>query len=302
MKIFRYLLLLTYTCCLSSISAQSGITDEEIWVVQKDQKLYFKHVVERGNTLYGLARSYGMSSETFSSKVQGLTKDNLQIGDTLWIPLEKEMLTSLPSKPSKAIYYRVQPKENLFRIARIYLGVKEEQVMVMNRMESIQVNIDQDLLLGYLDFKQSKIYPMETNVKTPLNSSPKVVTTEPTKPNFEQQNHSEQNPLKQEVAVEPMHTVTKTYQERSGVAIWFDDTDSQSGLFVMHESAPVNSILHITNPMFNKTIQAKVVGNIPPNTYPKEVIVVISPAVAKSLGALDKRFFTKIKYEVHTLQ
>ena len=301
MKVYLNILM-CLTFYLTSMTAQQQSTNDPLWVEQKDQKLYFVHVVEKGNTLYSLARKFNMTIEEFSSKAQGMTKDVLQIGDTLWIPLENQSLRGVPSTHSKSIYYRVQAKENLFRIARVYLGVKEEQIMVLNRMENTQINIDQDLLLGYLDFTSTPTIQKDSKESTDNYPNTKIADRASELPPNSNQKSDESSSGKIINSSESSPSVVKTFQERSGVAIWFDDTDAQSGLFVMHETAPVNSTIYITNPMFNKTIQAKVVGNIPPNTYPKEVIVVISQAVAKSLGALDKRFFAKIKYEVHTLQ
>ena len=48
--------------------------------------------------------------------------------------------------------------------------------------------------------------------------------------------------------------------------------------------------------MKGATVYAKVIGRIPNNVYGKEVIVIVAPSVAKTLGAIDERFFVKIKY------
>ena len=45
-----------------------------------------------------------------------------------------------------------------------------------------------------------------------------------------------------------------------------------------------------------KTLYAKVIGKIPQNAFGDEVIIIVSPSVAKQLGAKDERFFVKIKY------
>jgi hypothetical protein len=48
--------------------------------------------------------------------------------------------------------------------------------------------------------------------------------------------------------------------------------------------------------MFDTSVFAKVVGNIPPNYFPPGIRVVVSPGVAHLLGVIDSRFYVKIKY------
>jgi hypothetical protein len=67
-------------------------------------------------------------------------------------------------------------------------------------------------------------------------------------------------------------------------------------MFALHPTARVNSVIELHNPMMNRKVLAKVIGNIPPNTYPEEVKVIISPKTAKSLGVIDQRFFVKMRY------
>jgi transcription elongation GreA/GreB family factor len=71
-----------------------------------------------------------------------------------------------------------------------------------------------------------------------------------------------------------------------------DETD----LMAMHRKAEVGSVISIYNPMSRRTVYAKVVGRIPDTVYKDDVIVVVSPLVAKLLGAIDPRFFVKVKY------
>jgi hypothetical protein len=48
--------------------------------------------------------------------------------------------------------------------------------------------------------------------------------------------------------------------------------------------------------MKNRTAYAKVIGRIPDRAYGDEIIVVLSPSVAKMLGARDPKFFVEIRY------
>ena len=48
--------------------------------------------------------------------------------------------------------------------------------------------------------------------------------------------------------------------------------------------------------MNKRRVYAKVIGRIPENVYGSDVVVVISPTVAKFLGAKDPRFLVKLRY------
>lgn len=265
------------------VSAQDSESINLRFAIAVDSQLVLPHIVKRGNTIYSLSKTYNLQVDSLIKAINVGNELILSLGDTLLIPINGSSLSGSRESPDDiAIYYRVKPKENLFRIARFYLKLREEQIMVLNQMENTNLGIGQELLLGYLSTYRSPAAPMVEVEDSAEDLHPdtifKVASELETKFEWVEKR--------------------KVYQESNGVAIWFADTDYNSGRFIMHESAPVNSIIAITNPMFNKTVYAKVVGNIPPNTYPKEVIAVISPMVAKELGALDKRFYAKIKYEV----
>lgn len=84
--------------------------------------------------------------------------------------------------------------------------------------------------------------------------------------------------------------------ENKGIAIWRNNGFGKNKMFALHATARINSYIELDNPMMDRVVYAKVVGNIPPNTYPEEVKVIISPKTASNLGVLDQRFFIKMKY------
>ena len=48
--------------------------------------------------------------------------------------------------------------------------------------------------------------------------------------------------------------------------------------------------------MLNRKVIAKVVGNLPPKAHKKNVDLIISPKVAETLGAVDKRFYVQVRF------
>ena len=80
--------------------------------------------------------------------------------------------------------------------------------------------------------------------------------------------------------------------------IWFPvRKKNKNDIFALHNSAPINSILEVTNPMNKRSIFVKVIGRPSRNVYfGPNVKVVLTPKVAKMLGARDSRFYVNINY------
>ncbi|HEY8784286.1 MAG TPA: LysM peptidoglycan-binding domain-containing protein [Mucilaginibacter sp.] len=86
-------------------------------------------------------------------------------------------------------------------------------------------------------------------------------------------------------------------KNEKGVATWIDDPSlDPNKKLVLHRTAPIGTVIKITNPMTNRTTFAKVVGRFTDNEATKDVIIVMTKNVADSLGALDKRFQVSISY------
>jgi LysM repeat protein len=86
-------------------------------------------------------------------------------------------------------------------------------------------------------------------------------------------------------------------KNEKGVATWIDDASlDPNKKFVLHRTAPIGTVIKITNPMTNRTTFAKVVGSFTDSESTKDVVIIMTKSVADSLGALDKRFRVEISY------
>lgn len=186
------------------------------------------------------------------------------------IPDENVFFTKKDKVKAYPLYYVVQPKETLFKIARTYFNVPLETIATFNQLADNQVKIGQSLLIGWYIPSVSK--PQEK--ETLQNQTKNTLADEHDRP----------------------ATVAKTVHEQT-VAIWNKNIEDNGAFFCMHATAAVGSTLIITNPMFNLSVEAKVVGNIPQGIYTNDVMLIVSPSVAKALKVLDTRFFAKITYE-----
>jgi LysM repeat protein len=86
-------------------------------------------------------------------------------------------------------------------------------------------------------------------------------------------------------------------KNEKGVATWMDDPGlDPNKKLVLHRTAPVGTVIKITNPMTNRTTFAKVVGRFTDTEATKDVVIVMTKNVADALGAVDKRFHVELSY------
>ena len=69
-------------------------------------------------------------------------------------------------------------------------------------------------------------------------------------------------------------------------------------MLALHQTAPIGTVIKITNPMTGKSTFAKVVGKFTQNESSKDAIIVVTKATADLIGALDKRFQATLIYGV----
>lgn len=86
-------------------------------------------------------------------------------------------------------------------------------------------------------------------------------------------------------------------KSEKGVATWIDDAGlDPNKKLVLHRTAPIGTVIKITNPMTSKTTFAKVVGRFTESEATRDVILIMTKNVAESIGALDKRIHVNISY------
>ncbi len=236
-------------------------------------KFYFIKIVEKGETLYRIAKQNQIEVDQILNINETPCQDEIQLGDTLLLPFNRSWYSTSTTteKSYKEIFYRVSQGDNLFRLSRIMLGVHEEIIMSLNQFVNTDIKIGQQLLMGY--------YHIEVrSAKESIHSGLDDIV-----------------PLANTTDASPVRV--KNYISQNGPVLWFDDESFGDELFVMHLYAKPGSDIFIYNPMLKRRIKARVIGNIPPNTYPKEILALLSPAAAKALGALDTKFYVRMKYE-----
>ena len=69
-------------------------------------------------------------------------------------------------------------------------------------------------------------------------------------------------------------------------------------MLALPPSAPIGTIIKITNPMTQKSTFAKVVGKFTENESTKGAIIVLTKTAAELIGAVDRRFQVSLVYGI----
>ncbi|HEA30526.1 MAG TPA: LysM peptidoglycan-binding domain-containing protein [Leeuwenhoekiella sp.] len=98
---------------------------------RKEQE-FKTHTVEQGETIYSLAKMYGVSEETIKRYNEQLNTAELRTGEEIKIPVNNGKMTSETQKPTKTNRkHVVKPKETIYGLASMY-GITIEELMELN--------------------------------------------------------------------------------------------------------------------------------------------------------------------------
>jgi LysM repeat protein len=252
--------------------------------------LVYNHTIRKGHTVYSLAK-YFQISEAEILRVNNLNSErSISINQTVYIPFDHrilfkgENLASIKYGLYIPVYYTVQAKDNLFRISKYLFDQPISSMMKRNKMEDYNLSLGQKLLVGWMPIDTDKIIVKPDDIGA-------------ISPNL---------PVKDTIGLyiknelfNPDASIQKASRKLSkykGIAIWDRNSSDKKNMFALHSSAQSNSIIEIYNPLLNRTAYATVVGQIPKQSYPEDVSLIISPKVAEALGALDTRFLVEVKF------
>ncbi|WP_218859008.1 DPBB and LysM peptidoglycan-binding domain-containing protein [Mucilaginibacter sp. E4BP6] len=308
---FRILLLVTILLT-STTSLFANSLRDSIGVENKDGKKIILHKVDPKDNYYSIGRRYKVSPKAIMQYNNNAT---MQIGVIIKVPTDKPFLESsynTPQKPqptSPVVVkqhvtppvqsqpeqvqqtapeqkpmatssnvptqdYKVSAGETLYSIAKRF-GTTVEDITSINGLTSTTLTPGQII----------KVRAGQTPAPTaPVTAKPDATSVVV--------------PADSANAVKFNTNHYGLYEkDEKGVATWMDDADlDPNKKLVLHRTAPIGTVIKITNPMTNLTTYAKVVGRFTDNEANKDVIIVVTKNVADSLGALDKRFHVSISY------
>jgi len=249
------------------------------------------HKVEAKESYYSIARKYHVNPQTV---IQFNSNRSLQIGTIIRVPTERPFKEAGATKtqtsggPKVAVIdYKVGPREYLGLIARKF-NTTIEDLKTLNNLTSNNLSIGQIIKVPYGTAPQEELAPPPpAPVDTPIVNS----GSQPT------QIDSSRN-ASDRLKLPPARYGLREVNER-GPAIWIADENLDgTKMLALHQTAPIGTVVKITNPMTGKSTFTKVVGKFTQNESTKDVIIVVTKAAADLIGVMDKRFQATLVYGV----
>jgi LysM repeat protein len=237
----------------------------------------FRHTMAPKQTLYSLAEFYGLSLNDLYLYNPGLRNTGISVGQAIRIPIpNRAILRYRPEDYHPEAYvpvcYVVRKGDTMYRIGKQHFRMPMDTIRVRNGLPDYQVKTGQALQVGWMSMEG-------------IPDSLRAIQGGP--------------------LWEKSFTLSQLYQaqgegkqerEERGVATWQKGRVFQGQeLMILHRTAPVNSVIALTNPMSRKTVYVRVIGKVPP-IYDENIIAVVTPTVAEMLDVIDPRFFVHTRF------
>lgn len=284
---------------LTNVTAQapkgSPVYVDKITVENSEEiGFYYHHIFKAKETLYSLSKSFGSNPEEVYKFNPGLKGKVLNLGERVKIPIRDRFLVTDESKLTQGqgyipVYYKVLPKETLYKISRHYFNQPLTDLMAKNKMQGTSLSPGQELLVGWISQNGKNVEAERYERADSVN----LVRKNEIFAGESKEMHSIDGVVVNEIQDK---IVEKVLVKTRGQAFWDMKSSDKTNLFVLHSKAKKNSFIELINPMLDRRVFAKVVGTLPPNIYPDDVNVLVSSKVASMLGAKDAKFLIEMKY------
>ena len=321
-KIFFIIVLVFSTILVYSQQNQTSIftNGDKLYInLGEDSELYYTHTVEKGHTVYSLSRAYNVLASKLYSYNGMLDGSTISLDQKLRIPLHDRQLykginlDEISEGHYIPVYYKTQPKDNIFRISRVYFNQSTDDLVIRNNLKDNNLGLGQDLLIGWLpiDGKMPNIVEVESEFgeeelepEITVNNELEIELSTDSLESLNQEENIDSLELQYPTGFNPTllgrHSYNKEMQiiKKTDVAFWDKTIIDNGTVFALHESAMIDSYISVFNTNTRRSVRIKVIGRIPYGTYTNDVKLLISPRAAKQLGGLDRRFKVEVDYLV----
>ncbi len=271
---------------------------DSVGVENQDGKKIILHKLEPKDNYFSVGRRYNIKPNLI---IQFNNNALLRVGNVIKVPTEIPFITAVTTSavtvnagtPVNATEYKVSQGETLYAISRRF-NIKVEDIISQNNLKSN--NLVPGQILQIKTAPATVVPPVTAQQTTTTVTPPPATGLPPAKRDTTMVMATDSVAAERRL---PANRYGITERNEKGVATYMDDAGmglDPNKKLVLHRTAPVGTVLKITNPMTNRTTFAKVVGRFTDNESTKDVMVVLTKSAADALGALDKRFHVNISY------
>ena len=214
LAVFCLLIGFQFTVFSSAQASAQGTKTVAVKVSNQTQRLnnkeYYVHIVEQGQTVFSIARAYGLK---YYDAVIKTDIHLMKVGDTVWLPKNEYSVAAVTANADAAVsraeathYIKIEPGQTLYSLSREY-GVSIERIIEANpELRNEQLKAGQML----------KIPPQNSETKAEqveeVKPEPKSEVKQEVKPEVKPEPKQE---TKTEVKAEPKKEVKPEYKSET---------------------------------------------------------------------------------------
>ncbi len=252
-----------------------------------NDKNVMEYIVKAGETLFSISKRFGSTVDEVK-QWNHLTSNTVQLGQKLIVgyitPTEKPELKK-----------EIKTETNTGTVNDKLVEKKSEKIL---QEKTLPANDNTDEVAIANKSKDGGLQE-KTRPEKPLDVMP-AGSHEPKTINPEEKPDVNDNPTRSMIPVgKGIGGKTIVQVSESGVCSWINDADvNQNKYYGLHRSAPIGTIVKVTNKMNDKYVFVKVVGVLPDTGENEKSIIKISQAAVNKIGALDAHFQVELSYGV----
>lgn len=248
-----------------------------------DGKVFVHHKVGEKETLFSIAQRYSTTMYEVIQENPGADA-GLRFGQMLKVPYGKPFkaptaAVAVANNAPASRTHKVQASETIFSISRRY-EISVADIKRWNNLQTDAIKVGQILVVASPPSERSA----ESTIVASTANTPEISPRTDRAPVIEN-------------ARTPVSTGSKNQRvKEKGIAEVITGTDDSAKFLALHKTAPVGTIVQVTNPMNNVSIFVRVVGKLPETGDNEKLIIKLSKSAYERLNALDKRFLVELSY------
>jgi LysM repeat protein len=251
-------------------------------------KNVIEYVVKAGETLFSISKRFGSTVDEVK-KWNHLPNNTVQLGQKLIVGY-----ITPPEKPEPK--KEIKPEPATATVNDKLVEKKSDKVLQEKTAAADGTGADEVVIAnkGKVEGLPEKARPEKPLDVTPADSRELKAINPENKPDVDD------NPTRSMIPVgKGVGGKTIVQVSESGVCSWINDAEvNQNKYYGLHRSAPIGTIVKVTNKMNDRYVFVKIVGVLPDTGENEKSIIKISQAAVSKIGALDAHFQVELSYGV----
>lgn len=312
-----------FVSCFVLLLYYIGLAQEPLLVQSNSKGLYLLHTVHPKDNFYSIGRLYNIPPKEIAAFNALDMAAGLSVGQSISIPLTASNFSQTKASGTP-VYYEVGEKEGLYRVSVKNGNVLMASLRKWNHLANDAISAGQKMIVGYLQsteaINNATVAKIETTPPPVLQTQPKEDAKVQPKSNAPQQQTPVQKTQPQEI--KSTGTVTKPAVIAGGSGYFKNQFDLQSkatkagrdatvtsGIFkttsgwqdakyyALMDKVEPGTIVQVVNPSNNKSIYAKVLGEMSGIRQNQGLELRISNAAATALDVNEpEKFIVRVVY------